>query len=156
MLYYLGAALCGLFCIAQQFTWETLVQVQCGASCQFSNLGTKASSEVASHYRTSVKNAGSILSMDLSFRNRLSVVTGKQSCGRRDEPPAEATTLRCGDCFSIVLLLLLVLAALWFCRVSRLLLHCRPLWGALSVAPVPSLSIIYPYKQDGNCQHIVA
>lgn len=78
VLYYLWAALCGLFCIAQQFTWETLVQVQCGASCRFSNLGTKASSEVASHYRTSVKNAGSVLSMDLCFRNRLGAVTGKQ------------------------------------------------------------------------------
>lgn len=44
------AAVCGLFCTARRFTWETPVQVQCGCvSSAFSNLGTKAPSEVTSH-----------------------------------------------------------------------------------------------------------
>lgn len=146
--------MCGLFCIAQQFTWETLVQVQCGASCQFSNLGTKASSEVASHYRTSVKNAGSILSMDLSFRNRLSVVTGKQSCGQRDKSPAEATALRCGGCFY---------DRPSFTPHPRYTLSCQLTPAALlpalrrAISRACTLAIYHLlYKQDGDCQHIVA
>lgn len=77
---HLWALLHGLFCIELPFTWETSVQVHHCASCQLSNSGTKAWREVASHYGTSVKNAGSIFrasEIDSALRQ------GKQRCGRQ-------------------------------------------------------------------------
>lgn len=70
---HLWALLCGLFCIELRFTWGTLVQVHRSASCQLSNLGTKAWREVVSNYGTSVKKAGRIFrvsEMDLALRQR--------------------------------------------------------------------------------------
>lgn len=57
---HLWALLYRLFCIELPFTWETLVQAHRSNSCQLSNSGTRAWREVASHYGTSVKKAGSI------------------------------------------------------------------------------------------------
>lgn len=116
--------------------------MQCSASCQFSNLGTKASSEVTSHYRTSVKNAGSILSMNLCFRNRLSAANGKQFCGQKDKSPTEAPTL-IWKAFLQQWSLKFYFFYLQLCHISWLPLHRWLICGKLSVTPVPSLSIIY-------------
>lgn len=77
---HLWALLYELFCIELPFTWEVSVQVHRSASCHLSNSGTKAWREVASHYGTSVKKAGSIFrvsEIDSALRQ------GKQHCGRQ-------------------------------------------------------------------------
>lgn len=133
---YFWAALCVLFCTAQRFTWETLDVVQSSASCQFSNLGTKASGEVTSHYRTSVKNAGSILSIELCFRKkRLSAVIWKLFCGQQDQSDAmwkllilqTMALLNSKSCFFPCCTVLF----LQLCHISRLLIHCCLLCGKL-------------------------
>lgn len=86
---HLWALLYGLFCIELPFTWETLVQVHGSASCQLSNSGTKAWREVASHYGTSVKKAGSIFrvsEIDSALRQ------GKQHCGRQQWNSSSASS----------------------------------------------------------------
>lgn len=68
-----------LFYMELRFTWDKSVQVHCGASCQLSNLGTKAWREVAAYYGTSVKNAGSIFrvsEIDSTLRQGSSTVGG--------------------------------------------------------------------------------
>lgn len=67
------------FYMELRFTWDKSVQVHCSASCQLSNLGTKAWREVAAYYGTSVKNAGSIFrvsEIDSTWRQGSSTVGG--------------------------------------------------------------------------------
>lgn len=68
-----------LFYMELRFTWDESVQVHRSASCQLSNLGTKAWREVAAYYGTSVKNAGSIFrvsEIDSTLRQGSSTVGG--------------------------------------------------------------------------------
>lgn len=104
------------------------------ASCQLSNSGTKAWREVASHYGTSVKNAGSIFrasEIDSALRQ------GKQRCGRQRWNSISAS--------SFILL---------GCTSPLLPIHCRLIGGKLSFTFVLLLSIIRSTdntKVSGSC-----